>query len=292
MEDLYLHELGDFLTQYRNTCNWLDSIGLDWIKTRYGVYEKRFNAFESAALATEKPKIELADKRAFDNAYHEANEIIRISNDLKKLEKTEFMEQIKKVLSGQEYRAMADNDQARDFLFELSTAARFARAGYNVSLTGLCDVVVEIPEGPLFVECKRLKSVKKIEKNVTKALTQIERRMSGTKSKSPLGLVALNVTDLIEWPRNLAPDSPKAAMELQRSIASNFLREKSERLTPSTKKKRILGSLVECSSIWYLSEKSEISGLNYARHTNFLSISKPEVLEKLAPMICNQDITA
>src|ERR1700730_9868462 len=116
MPELYTHGLDDLLRLYRETCSWFSELGFEWAATRYGTYERHFTRFASAATSPDGTAIDMEFKRAFDSAYLEANEIIRVYSDLKYFEKTQFLDQLKKVLSGQEFRAQADNDQARDFM--------------------------------------------------------------------------------------------------------------------------------------------------------------------------------
>lgn len=265
-------------------------MGFEWAITRYGAYEKHFSDFERFAESGDKSSINIDVKRAFDNAYLEANEIIRVYSDLQHIDQSDFQGQLRKVLGGQEYRGRVDNDQARDLLFELSTAARFLRAGYKVELSGPCDIVAEIPEGRVYIECKRIKSIKKISKNIKKATMQIKKRIGRNLRAKALGLVAVNVTDLISFPSFLMPDSPKAATELHRTLSNKFLNDQRSELTPKSASRRLLAVMVESSAMWYLSERSSISGLAYTRHTNFIQLAEPRVIEALAPRICNQDI--
>jgi hypothetical protein len=290
MPELYTHGLDDLLTMYRETCSWFSELGFECAATRYGTYERHFTRFVSAATSPDGTSIDMEFKRAFDSAYLEANEIIRVYSDLKHFEKTQFLDQLKKVLSGQEFRAQTDNDQARDFMFELSTAARFLRAGFPVTLSGVCDVVAELPQGRLFIECKRVKSPNRIAKNVKKAAEQIKSRMSKYLSKKSMGLIAINVTDLIDSPRYLAPDSPRAAAAVHRTLANTFLANHLEEFKPRSTSNRMLGVMIENSSMWYFSERCPVSGLAYTRHTNFIQLAQPEILGTLAPKLSNQDI--
>jgi hypothetical protein len=290
MAELYKRALDDLLGLYRETCLWFSELGFEWATTRYGIYEKHFARFVAAATLGDGTPIDMDFKRAFDSAYLEANEIVRVYSDLKQFEKTQFLDQLKKVLSGQEFRARVDNDQARDFLFELSTAARFLRASFPVTLSGVCDVVAELPEGRLFIECKRVKSANRITKNVKKAAEQIKSRIGMDRSKKAMGLIAINITDLIDSPSDLAPDSPQAAQALHRTLANTFLANHLDELRPRSTSKRLLGAMIENSAMWYFSERSPIAGMAYTRHTNFIQLAKPGILETLAPKLSNHDI--
>jgi len=190
----YYRDLRDFLCLYRETCEWFSSIGFEWADTRYGIYENHFAKFEELAELKGASSVDIEIKHAFDNAYLEANEIVRVYSDLRQFEHTQFYEQLRKALSGQEYRGRVDNDQARDFLFELSTATRFLRAGCEVELSEVCDIVAEIPEGTIFIECKRMKSVNKIAKNIKKASEQIKKRIGKKPSTKLMGMVQADTT--------------------------------------------------------------------------------------------------
>lgn len=168
------HQLEDLISMYARACHWLQEIGFDYSINRYGIYEKVFARFISMNNG-EGVEDDLHNfKKQFDNAYLEVNEIVRVHNNLKRIEKKQFYEQIKTVCSGQEFRGVSSNDQARDFLFELSIASRFIKAGFDVSLIGVCDVVVQVNDDvTLFVECKRIKSEKKSTETYLKLLSNL-----------------------------------------------------------------------------------------------------------------------
>lgn len=288
----YQHQIHDVFEKYSKVCEWFDDLGFTYTKTRYGIYKRHFDDFDRFSKNSELlPDDLLPWKRSFDNAYVEANEIIRVQNDLKQINSEEFFDQIKKVVSGQEFRGNSDNDQARDFLFELSVAARFIRAGYHVSLTGVCDVVAKLgAEGVLFIECKRVKSEKNLAANVKKANKQIAKRVKSSISHKVAGLVAVNITDLIPKVNNFFPDTPGAGTAIHRGISKNFnsthIREFAEGMT-----KDALGVMCESSTMMYFSKESLTPRLMYSRHTSFLPYKKGSTLEHLAPKICNQDIS-
>jgi len=286
----YEHEVDSVFNMYGEVCEWFSELGFTYSKTRYGIYKKYFNNFISAAKNEEVVDDFLEFKKSFDNAYIEANEIIRIHRNLKEMNSSEFIDQIKKIVSGQEFRANSNDDQARDFLFELSVAARFIKAGYKVNLTGICDVVVDLGlEGSLFVECKRIKSNKRLADNVKKANKQIVKRLKSSKSSKVKGLVAVNITDLIPKPTMLAPDSSEAGTMIHRGVSNNFVRARIHEFVKG-KSKNCLGVMCESVIMHYLSERSLKAGFIYSRHTEYLPYSNNDFFELLAAKISNQDI--
>jgi hypothetical protein len=291
--DHFLHKIEDVFDMYSEVCEWFNELGLGFSKNRYGKYKKNFDLFmdmdERKSLLKNDEKL-MDFKKSFDNAYIEANEIIRVYNNLKGIETAEFIDQIKKVVSGQELRASSDNDQARDFLFELSIACRFIKAGFEVSLTGICDVVVDLGDnGKLFVECKRIKSENKIEANVKKANKQIVSRTKASISSKAKGLVAVNITDLLPKTNIFYPESARAATSIHRGASNNYVLSRIERFAAGQNKK-CLGVMCESAMMHYLSEHAPNPGFCYSRHTEYLPYHESSLYKLLVQKISRQDI--
>jgi len=291
--DFFTHQFDDVLILYAEVCDWFSHLGFNYSKNRYGIYKKYFERFQYMKDKKSFDSINegaIEFKRSFDNAYIEMNEIIRIYNCLKYIDSNEFLEQMKKVSSGQEFRASSNNDPARDFLFELSVACRFIKAGYKVSLNGICDVVVDLNnDGILFVECKRIKSASKIDKNVKKANKQIVTRIKGYKSSKVKGLVAINVTDLLPKNNMFITGSVQESTDIHRNHSNSFIRKNLEQLSLGMQNKS-LGLMCESASMYYFLKESDQGGYTYSRHTEFLSYFDSPLFEKLVPELSSQDI--
>jgi hypothetical protein len=286
----YEHDFDSLNLMYSEVCNWFSALGFEYSKNRYGIYKRCFQKFMDLAEGKIVEKDLLGFKRSFDNAYIEVNEIIRIKNCLSNVDVSEFLDQVKKIISGQEFRGNTDNDQARDFLFELSIASRFIQAGYSVTLNGVCDVVVDlVDDGMLFVECKRVKSEAQLERNVKKANKQVLQRISSEISSKVHGLVAVNITDLLPKTNTFYPDSQSASTAIHRSVSNNYVNAKLERFSADSKNK-CLGVMVESAKMNYLSDKSIKNGFFYSRHTEYLPYTESAVFKRLAPKLSNQDI--
>ena len=286
----YEHDFDNLILMYDEVCNLFSELGFEYSKNRYGIYKKCFQKFSDLADGKKTEANLIGFKRSFDNAYIEVNEIIRIKNCLSSIDASEFLEQVKKVTSGQEFRGNTDNDQARDFLFELSIASRFIQAGYSVTLNGICDVVVDlIDDGMLFVECKRVKSEAQIEKNIKKANKQVLKRIGSESSSKVHGLVAVNITDLLPKMNMFFPDSQSAATAIHRGISNNYVKTKLRKFSAGSKKK-CFGVMVESAIMNYLSDKSLKQGFVYSRHTEYLPYSESSVFKRLAPKLSNQNI--
>ncbi len=289
-KNYYECDFEDLIARYEEVCVWFSGLGFEYSRTRYGTYRKHINNFIEIAKSKKQEGELLAFKKSFGNAYIEVNEIIRIRNCINNIDSSEFLDQIRKVTSGQEFRGNTDNDQARDFLFELSVASRFIYAGYSVSLNGICDVVVDMGgDGTLFVECKRIKSETQIDKNVKKANKQITKRIESITSRKAQGLVAVNITDLLPKTSMFSPDSEEEATMIHRGVSNNYVKTRINKFAAGATDK-CFGVMCESAIMNYLSKKSIKRGVTYSRHTEFLPYSNNPIFERLAPKLTNQDI--
>ena len=87
-----------------------------------------------------------------------------------------------------------DKVQSHDFVFEFLTGARFALANVGskkVSLSGQGDITVG---GEIAIECKNIRSINNLVKNVGKAKDQIEERAA--KGEVRFGFIALDISNV------------------------------------------------------------------------------------------------
>lgn len=288
--EIYEHEFSGLLSKFEEVCAWFDSLGFRFAVTRYGIYHKNLQKLKELSngerIFKDTPDENLvAIMKEMMNSHVEANEIIRVYNDLKGLDIQEYLDQIKKVITGQEFRATSENDPARDFLFELSMAARFLRAGYKISLKSICDIEVKLPDGrTLFIECKRVKSLKKLSKNIKVANQQIVRRIKESSSLKNVGMVAVNVTDLLPRVSLINSEEVRIATSEHRELSRNFILRSLEDFMAG-KSNKCIGVLCE-SSI----SKIFSGGLIYSRHINNIPYESDDLFEQLMPQLSNQDI--
>lgn len=293
---LYKGELETLVVAFKTACDWLTDVGVPSKVTRYGKYEKVFTDF-FGSVSRHVSNANMVQRMAtFENAYLEANELVRLHSDLSSLNSEEFIQQIGFVASGQEFRATTENDQARDFLFELSMAARFRRVGFPVSLSSISDIVVKLEDGAeLHVECKRLKSQKRVDKNLQKAISQLQERIQRAPSGS-FAMSALDFTDLIPPRPNYVLSSfdesvPRHAARLKTTLESHrkaFAKVKAEMWNT--------GTLCQASGVYYATDKSSGGeGMVYARHTTYAEYHNAgsipsNFIREMARRIGSQDI--
>jgi hypothetical protein len=196
--DVFKEDEKKVKAQYAEALEWLKELGLPAVESRLGKYKKVIDNF---LVKLQLSKDDVSDEKTIHeylNAHMEAAEVVRIFNSLSNRNFFEFSEQLKKVTAGQPFRNVSKHDPSRDFMFELTTASRFINGGFEVQLNQLADVVA-VKEGfpKIFVECKRIRSPKRVKDNVKKANEQLKKRIALDKSKLCKGIVALNVNELI-----------------------------------------------------------------------------------------------
>jgi len=177
-------------------CDWLTSIGVQHSNTRLGQYRRLF-----ADLATSQETRTLDDfytRYSFAdwvNAAHEAAEVVRIYEGFRAVSNPGLVSRLRESLRGHELFVLDNDDRSgRDFTFELTIAAKFARNRYPIDFGSDADVESVVNETPFFVECKRLKSERQIEKRIKEGLKQLRKRYDASAHPSSArGLLALSI---------------------------------------------------------------------------------------------------
>ena len=183
-----------------DACSWLESLGIQYSKTRVGRYKALFKSLARHQLANTLDRFydeySFAD---FVNAAHEVAEIARIYEGLSNISDTSLVTRLRDSIKGQELYVLDKEDRSgRDFSFELSIAAKFARAGLPVDFGHAADLYTKYGAFTIFVECKRLKSPRKISERIKNGMNQLHGRY--TKSENPVmsrGLLVLAASKLV-----------------------------------------------------------------------------------------------
>ncbi len=177
-------------------CAWLENLGINYSRTRVGRYKDIFSA-----LAKHQRAGTLSDFyneytfEAWVNAVYEVAEIIRIFEGLTEINDPILIARIRDSLKSHELYVLDTHDRSgRDFSFELSTAAKFARCGYTIDFGHDADLKVAIGSYIFYVECKRLKSVQKVQRRIKDGLEQLHKRFVNSEyPPSSRGLLVLSI---------------------------------------------------------------------------------------------------
>jgi hypothetical protein len=132
----------------------------------------------------------------------EVEELTWISEGLRGRSISGLEGKLTKVVDGADFAALDRNTEARNIQFELRIASYFARAGYQIALGDLNDIVASRRLTTYHVECKRVASEKRLGQRIKQATDQLRGRIPRSRlSSGHYGLAAVDVTK-VAYPHN------------------------------------------------------------------------------------------
>lgn len=128
------------------------------------------------------------------NAFQELYEISLIYDSFKNETNSCFWSTMDKICSGQDFISTdnINNDFSRNFLYELVVSAKFKKKGYTVLFDGQSDVVACRDNYTVNIECKNIKSINGLEKNMKDAGKQLSCNKENT-----YGLIYIDIYNCI-----------------------------------------------------------------------------------------------
>ena len=289
----YLEKGQNILVEYKQACAWLDSLGINFKRSRFGRYQKEISEFRKAIKSKISEEEKISDFYSFLNSYAEATELIRVKSALERIESIKYLSQLKKATAGQAFRNIANKDSSRDFFFELTLAARLINAGYSVTVNELVDAVADISGAKVYFECKRITSQKMVKDRVKHASTQLKQRFLNEISDNIKGIICLNVTELLN--PNLVMVVGHDIHELKKvhsEMLTSFVKSHNRELNINDRE-NILGVICEFNMYGYIKNQNPLAVIN-CRGIKFLQYDVTQEEEKfvreLAVKISNQKL--
>lgn len=182
--------------QLDKVCDWLETLGVNYSPTRVGKYKEIFSRL--AAYQAENNFdgfFECVPFEEFVNAAYEVAELVRMYEGLNGHNDPDLVARLREALKGHELYLLDNQGRSgRDFSFELAIASKFARCGFAIDFGHQADLKAQINGHPLYVECKRIRSLRKVKRRIKDGLGQLHRRY--VKSESPekaRGLLVLSI---------------------------------------------------------------------------------------------------
>jgi hypothetical protein len=188
----------DKLSDAKLLINYLESKGLRVAPTRICEYVRFYEKFLTGNC-TDK---EIQDKLLF--VMREMDEWSWIYKGLLKQEPEGYIDLLQQALGGPAFaRDENENTRPRNIQLELRVGSYFLQAGFDVSFSGLADLIVRVDGFPVFVECKRLNSPQQIMRRAKESVQQLRRRYQSA-SYSSYGLVVFDVSRVIHPKQGIA----------------------------------------------------------------------------------------
>jgi hypothetical protein len=168
--------------------------------TRLDLYRKTFYTIDK--FITENREQELNTKvgiATLVNDLHESHELLEACDEFPDLTQAGLRDRLKKALNGPREleKETPEKGEPRNFLFELVMASLLKRAGFAIDLDRTEDVFFQLAGRPVFMECKRIHSLPRLEKRIEDATLQIRERCDGTHASEARGIIAIDVSRLL-----------------------------------------------------------------------------------------------
>lgn len=187
--------VGDIFNRTKELISWLVDKGITTANSsRVSEYEKLAREFWEVKDLTSPGIVELF--RIASNSIFELWDLLEIKDVFQDEVSSAFWERLEKAHKGKTFVTCHQDGASRNFLFELMMAAFFAKKGYAMQFDSVADTVVSKYNITGYIECKKIYSIKKVEKNLKKAHRQLIQH--NTKSNSnKIGIVAIDISHLI-----------------------------------------------------------------------------------------------
>lgn len=180
-----------FMNQLDDAIEWLSNKGFRAQCSRYSRYRNYIDDFYKPYSSIDELELKFA---RLNSAAQECIELVLIYEKFKSERSIGFNDRLKQIVNGQDfYYNTMKSDQARDFLYELTVAAKFKSLGYTIDFDQTIDVIAKRKDDVIFIECKRIKSTKALEENFGKAGKQLMKSVSS----GSYGLIFIDVYNCI-----------------------------------------------------------------------------------------------
>ena len=263
----------DASARLNEACEWLHGIGIDYSRTRFGQYKRIFAYLAKCQLANAID--DFFERHTFAewvNAAHETAQLVRIYEGFRNNNDLGLTSRLRDALRGHELYVLDNDDRSgRDFTFELSVAAKFARHGYPVDFGADADVQTVVNDVTFFVECKRLKSERKTQKRIKEGLKQLHRRyVTSRNPRATRGILALSIGKTINSSLGLleAEDAPSLGQQAFQHNA-NFI-EKYRNYWQANTDPRTLGIFVVLDTPGMLRPEKKLVTVHEAAMNNVI----------------------
>ncbi|GJL66428.1 MAG: hypothetical protein NPIRA05_13990 [Nitrospirales bacterium] len=188
---------------YADAIEWIRSLGVEITSGRTQFYEKVVGKWTNEyRTASEQQGKEIFPD--FVSSVFEIMDFIDIYKSLKNVPASQLLSiasKLQKGVNGPINSATETNESstARNFIFEALVAARSHRPekGVQAIFDSPSDTGFRINGKNVWVECKRITSLEKLEANVSKACNQLESSLKRDKTTQHRGLVAIDFTKIL-----------------------------------------------------------------------------------------------
>jgi len=267
------------LADLQQATQWLTSIGIQFSATRIVSYEQDIKSLLTAIRQNNIASF--TKKEGFSkvaNSFYEASQLISIHRALHKFPETRGLKSrlqfyVKGPLTSEKEKEVGKSHPARDYGFELFISSMFANADFDLDLDQRTDVVATKDLQTFYIECKRPRKEKSLERAIKEAGSQLKAHFNTDSSTiSQFGLVAVSV-DLILHPEQSiiqVPNQQSIEYANRESVKKLF---SSHTSWPNIRHPRILGVLFLLKVSTVIADVNRLTRSNYMATNSLVSPS-------------------
>lgn len=193
----------EILEQYSAAMGWMESLGIRLSAGRTAHYARVIQHWtDGYRTATEKQGRQIFPD--FVSSMFEVFDFVSIHKAFASVpahQLTSVIEKLQAAVNGPIDAAdeTPDSTAARNFLFEVAVAAKAHRPerGVEAILDARSDTGIRLDDKKLWIECKRVTTVQKIESNARKASSQLESVLAGEIGAGHRGIVAMDISKIL-----------------------------------------------------------------------------------------------
>lgn len=241
---------------YSDALAWMKKVGVSFSSGRTNHYEKVLKHWKGEYKIAPEDQVKAVFPE-FVSSMFEVHDFIDIYKAFRDVSPAELVQIVEKLQQGINGPINASDETpkstaARNFLFEATVAARSHRpqVGVKAIFNASSDTGIEIDKKKLWVECKRVTNIGKIEANVKKASSQLETVIRKQNGSGHRGIVALDVTKIFNpGDKIYVSGSDSRLITSIDEEMDSFIRDYSEIWQSLYKRrdKKIIGTLVRFS---------------------------------------------
>lgn len=253
--------------EYLQALEWIQNLGIKFSSGRTNHYEKVIDRWSSSYQTASEQEAKDTFPY-FVSSMFEIMDFIDIYRALYNVSNAELgpiAQKLQKGINGPIYSAEESDKSstARNFIFEALVAARCHRPsnGVDAIFDSTSDTAIKIDKHNIYIECKRLTSLDKLEVNVRKACNQLECSIKRDVSSQARGIVALDFSKILHAGDKLfVKDNDNELIRELDAITDRIVTQCSNdwQKVYGKKSKNIMGSLIHFSTMAISEERNLI----------------------------------
>lgn len=242
--------------QYSAAMRWMAGLGIKLNTGRASHYEKVIEHWKDAyktATADEERQIFPNFVRSMFEVFDFVS-IYKAFGDISAHQLTSVIDKLQKGVNGPINAAdeTPESTAARNFLFEAAVAAKAHRPdrGMEVILDAKSDTGISLTGKKIWIECKRVTTVDKIESNARKASSQLEKILAMQVGSGHRGIVALDVSKILnKGDKSLVTRNDDELLASVDGMMDQFIKEYSHiwQCVYERRHKKVIGTIIRFS---------------------------------------------